>query len=322
MPDTTVDNMGSQDLPDVPDLFRTWQFPHCPFEMECSAAVLERIRQEVEQACQSRGDMLETGGVLFGIHERERVRILAARPLECEHALGAGFVLSEKDERCLARLMRAPATVPELNGLAVLGWYHSHIRSGIFLSERDRQIHARYFDAPFQIALVIRRESKQPARAGFFFRESSGSMRTAASYQEFAIDPPAAPQIKPAVVSKPAPALKRTPSAKPPQPRESICPRCAGKNLRRSRRVGLIEQFCAVFGFYPYRCNECLSRSFLKTYTLLDCLQSGPHKRPEERKRVRQRTRREILLWGGGILGFMAILYYMVRDTGSGSDQP
>src|SRR5579862_2593445 len=113
MPDT-MDNMSGQDLPGVPDLLRTWQFPQCPFEMECSAAVLEQIRQEVEQACQSGGDMLETGGVLFGIHDRERVRILAARPLECEHALGAGFVLSEKDELCLAQLMRAPATVPEL----------------------------------------------------------------------------------------------------------------------------------------------------------------------------------------------------------------
>ena len=49
---------------------------------------------------------------------------------------------------------------------------------------------------------------------------------------------------------------------------------------------------------------------------------SSPRKRPEERKRARQRTRREMLLWGGGIFGFLAILYYIVRDTGPKPDAP
>jgi hypothetical protein len=29
-----------------------------------------------------------------------------------------------------------------------------------------------------------------------------------------------------------------------------------------------------------------------------------------------------MLLWGGGILGFLAILYYVIRDTGPKPDQP
>lgn len=109
----------------------------------------------------------------------------------------------------------------------------------------------------------------------------------------------------------------------PERPREAICPRCGSKHLRRSRRMGLTEAVCAVFGFYPYRCHECLSRSFLKTSPkLLERLRSSARKRPAERIRVRERTRREILLWGGGILGFLAALQYLIRDTGPKQDAP
>ena len=305
---------------------KTWGVPRCPFLIECSSAVLKQVHREVEQACKSHRGKLETGGVLFGIHEPERIQILAAKPLQCEHAMGPGFVLTENDEKRLAQLILAPATDPELKGLLALGWYHSHIRSRIFLSERDLQIHSRYFNSPFQIALVIRRESERPARAGFFFRESSGEMRTDASYEEFIIETssPAVLELKPPVVPKPAPSRKRTPPPTKPQQqqREAICPNCGSKHLRRSRRTGPIERFCAVFGFYPHRCHECLSRFFLKTSNLLERVQSIPRRRPEERRRVRERTRREVLLWGGGILGFMAILYYLVRDTGPKSEQP
>src|ERR1019366_3994757 len=234
---------------------KTWRIPQCPLLMECSSAVLEHIRREVEAGRNLLRAERETGGVLFGIHEPGCIWILASKPLQCEHAMGPGFVLSEKDEKRLVHLISAPATDPELNGLQALGWYHSHLRSRIFLSERDRQIHSRYFAAPYQIALVVHPESERPTRAGFFFREASGEMRTESSYEEFTIEtpPPAAPELKPAVVSKPAPSHRRTsaPAKTEPQ-REAICPRCGSKHLRRSRRAGPIERFREVFGFYPY----------------------------------------------------------------------
>lgn len=321
-----ADKMTGEALAGVPvSPSRTWKFPQCPFLMECSSAVLEQIRREVEHARKSYRGERETGGVLFGIHEPERIRILAAKPLQCEHAMGPGFVLSQKDEKRLAQLIVAPATDPELNGLEALGWYHSHVRSPIFLSERDLQIHSRYFDAPFQVALVIRRESQRPTRAGFFFREASGEIRTEASYEEFMIETssPVVPELKPPVVPKPAASRIGTPPpAQLQQQREAICPKCRSKRLRRSRRTGPIERLCAVFGFYPHRCQECLSRSFLKTSNLLERVRSTPRRRPEERRRARERTRREMLLWGGGILGFLAILYYLVRDNGPKLDAP
>jgi hypothetical protein len=64
------------------------------------------------------------GGVLFGIHEPGCIWILASKPLQCEYAMGPGFVLAKGRQ-----LISASATDPELNGLQALGWYHSHLRS-------------------------------------------------------------------------------------------------------------------------------------------------------------------------------------------------
>jgi ssDNA-binding Zn-finger/Zn-ribbon topoisomerase 1 len=305
---------------------KNWHIPHCPFLIECLPTVLDQIRLEVEAARNSAGGGLETGGVLLGIHEPDRIKILVCKPLQCEHAMGPGFVLSEKDEKRLTQLISAPAREPELSGVHALGWYHSHLRSRIFLSERDLQIHSRYFAASYQIALVIHPRSDGPARAGFFFHEPSGEMRAESAYEEFTIEtPPATPELKPVVASEQDRSHIRTPPPAKAAPHQTqvTCPKCGSEHLRRSRRTGSIERVCGVFGFYPYRCHECLSRSFLKTSSgLLERARPGRHRRPEERKRAWQRTRREMLLWSGGILGFLAILYYLIRDTGPRPDAP
>ena len=281
---------------------KAWRIPHCPFLIECSSAVLEQIRREVQNSRYRPGDERETGGVLFGIYTPECIRILASKPLQCEHALGPGFVLSENDEQRLDRLIAAPTTDPELNGLQALGWYHSHIRSRIFLSERDLQIHSRYFAAPYQVALVVHPASERPTRAGFLFREASGNLRSESAYEEFTIETPApaAPKTAQALPKpKPEPPHRRTSSrVRPEQPQaEAICPKCGSKHLRRSRRTGPIERLRGYLGYYPYRCHECLSRSFLKTSPdILALARSGSRRRPEERKRARERTRREVLL--------------------------
>jgi predicted RNA-binding Zn-ribbon protein involved in translation (DUF1610 family) len=151
-------------------------------------------------------------------------------------------------------------------------------------------------------------------------------MRTASSYEEFTLDTPstATPELEPPVVSKGVPSHRRTPSpAKSEQHVEAVCPRCGSHRLRRSRRAGVIERFREVSGAYPYRWHECLSRSFLKTSSdLLERARSGHRKRLEQRKRARERTRREVLLWGGGVFGFLAILYYLIRDTDPKPDVP
>src|SRR5436190_13388655 len=165
----------------------SWSAPQCPFAIEYSPRVLDDIRLAVVDAFFSlpRGGA-EIGGVLLGRWERGRLTITEYAPLDCEHATGPSFVLSARDEARLSELLSsAPSAFP---GLEPVGWYHSHTRSEIFLSEADLEIHDRYFPESWQVALVMKPHTFQPTRAGIFFREAGGSIHADAPYQEISIE--------------------------------------------------------------------------------------------------------------------------------------
>jgi len=170
----------------------SWQVPECPFAIEWSAAVLEEIRLAVVEAFFSlpHGGA-EIGGVLFGTQDGGCVRILASRSLECEHALGPTFTLSENDHARLGALLAESGHDLRAQGLEPVGWYHSHTRSEIFLSAQDVAVHNRYFPDPWHVALVLRPHALKPVRAGFFFREAGGYMHVDSSYREFLLQPSA-----------------------------------------------------------------------------------------------------------------------------------
>jgi proteasome lid subunit RPN8/RPN11 len=172
----------------------TWTAPECPLRIEYAPAVLERIRMAVTDAFFSvpHGG-LEIGGVLFGDRQEGGIRILAARPLDCEHSSGPSFVLSAADCERLEALISSPASDRRLRGMEPLGWYHSHTRSEIFLSDADLAVHNRFFPDPWQVALVVRPHVARPARAGFFFRQQDGSIQAGASCAEFNLHPAALP---------------------------------------------------------------------------------------------------------------------------------
>jgi len=166
----------------------TWSVPRCPFEIEYSARVLDDIRLAVVDAFFSlpRGGA-EIGGVLLGSWDGERVAITGYEALDCQHALGPSFTLSAHDQAQLAEMLAGARGNPP--NRQPVGWYHSHTRSEIFLSEADQGIHSRFFPEPWQVALVLKPHTFEPMRAGFFFRERDGSMRVKASYQEFRFEP-------------------------------------------------------------------------------------------------------------------------------------
>jgi proteasome lid subunit RPN8/RPN11 len=165
-----------------------WIAPQCPFRIEYSARVLDDIRLAVVDAFFSlpRGGA-EIGGILLGQHEEGRVLIAGFEALDCEHATGPSFTLSARDQALLAEMTAVARRNPP--NLQPLGWYHSHTRSEIFLSDADQDIHNRFFPEPWQVALVLKPHTFEPTRAGFFFRGLDGSIRGGASYREFRLDP-------------------------------------------------------------------------------------------------------------------------------------
>ena len=185
----------------------TWTAPECPFQVEYSTRVLDDIRLAVVDAFFSlpRGGA-EIGGVLLGNREGNLISITDYQALDCEHAMGPSFTLSPRDQNRLADIIaKANRNPPDRQPV---GWYHSHTRSEIFLSETDQDIHKRFFPEPWQFALVLKPHTFEPTRGGFFFREADGSFRGAASYQEFILDP---------LPMRPAPS-PRSPGAPPPRP--------------------------------------------------------------------------------------------------------
>src|ERR1039458_6891646 len=125
----------------------TWSAPECPYIIEYSPRVLDDIRLAVVDAFYSlpRGGA-EIGGILLGRYADGRISILDYRALDCEHAMGPSFTLSQNDQTQLADLLAAAQQDPD--GMRPVGWYHSHTRSEIFLSEADQDIHKRFFPAP------------------------------------------------------------------------------------------------------------------------------------------------------------------------------
>jgi len=119
--------------------------------IECKPGLLAELRAAaLEGMHRFPHGGVEIGGVLFGAVCAGAVRVETAQPVECSYSLGPSFTLDAAGEaQFRASMCRHP-------GLAVVGWYHSHTRSGLELSGRDADLHRAYFKEPWQVALVIR----------------------------------------------------------------------------------------------------------------------------------------------------------------------
>src|SRR5580693_5923861 len=95
--------------------FGSWSVAESPVTIEYSLVVLEEIRQEVAEGFQklSRGGV-EVGGILYGSREGRMIRILAMRPIACEHARGPAFLLSDADKKLLDEQLSRGAEDPRL----------------------------------------------------------------------------------------------------------------------------------------------------------------------------------------------------------------
>ncbi len=201
-----------------------WSVPECPFAIAYEPRVLDDIRLAVVDAYFSlpRGGA-EIGGILLGRRTESGLLITDSAQLECEHAFGPGFTLSANDQSRLAAMLDAARQNPEAQPV---GWYHSHTRSEIFLSEADLEIHQRFFPEPWQVALVLKPHTFQPVRAGFFFTAADGRMRTDASHREFQLEPldvrplPSRQSEGPAAAPPPSPAPAA--ASPPPEPAGTV----------------------------------------------------------------------------------------------------
>ena len=180
--------------------FGAWRLLGHPQVIEYAEPVMEEIAGEVVDGFKKvpHGG-IEAGGVLFGEGDKHLVRILAARPIPCEHATGPSFVLSEKDQQELAALLEGAATDPELKGLAPVGWYQARTRSDLRLEPAAAALHERFFPEPWQILLQLKPSAERIIQAGIFARRPDGTLPAEPGFVD------EKPAFRPPLIRRPAP---------------------------------------------------------------------------------------------------------------------
>ncbi|MBV8896620.1 MAG: hypothetical protein JO051_08920 [Acidobacteriaceae bacterium] len=154
-----------------------WSAPDQPFTITYSLEQFHEIDFEVNEGYRRipHGG-IEIGGLLFGVAEESGVRIQAFRLIECEHATGPSFNLSDRDLERLQRQMDGSTSEPDLAGLQVIGWFVAHTRTPLRLSDREAAIVDRFFPKRHQITVLVKPERFQPTRFAFFARKADGSI--------------------------------------------------------------------------------------------------------------------------------------------------
>ena len=162
----------------------------------------------------------EVGGILFGTRRDDLIRILTWRPIACEHTQGEGLRLSYNDRMNLAVQLEVARQNPDLKDLRPVGWFLSHSRGTVSLSDSDLEIYNGFFPEAWQAALVICPQGSGRAQAGFFMREADAKVQAEASYQSFDLAP-----LRPAAAAPPQPpqvAKPKEPEVTKPRPTPSF----------------------------------------------------------------------------------------------------
>lgn len=197
---------------DVAVGFGSWSVagnPQCvEFSAEFWAAIVNSVMADFLRLSYGGTDV---GGVLFGAREADRVRIVAYRPLECEHAYGPSFQLTESDKAGLRRLLDEAHADPDLAGLQPVGWYHTKHR-WLLMTPQDTAVYDCYFPEPWQLTLVFLRVRSAPCMLGLFFRQENGWI--VCSHRDFSVR-----EAKPEIAPEPC---EPEAVAAPPQPEASV----------------------------------------------------------------------------------------------------
>jgi hypothetical protein len=114
---------------------------------------------------------LEAGGLLLGRWGEDGLTILGYDELSIQHLSGPSFSLSPQDEEALTSRLQQPAAV---EGPEVIGWWHSHTRSDVAITDEDLRLHRKFFQGGKQIALIVKPFNLDPAIAAIYLPNEPG----------------------------------------------------------------------------------------------------------------------------------------------------
>jgi len=127
----------------------------------------------------------EVGGILLGqwclSDEREQF-IVIEHALPARHTRHGSVYLTFTQDSLVDLHDQIDANY---KGQKIVGWYHTHPRMGVFLSEHDTWLHRHFFPEPWQVALVV---EPVGAKGGFFVRQKQGVLDPAQYFGFYELD--------------------------------------------------------------------------------------------------------------------------------------
>jgi hypothetical protein len=145
--------------------------------VEFPRIVLQQLLTFAEEGLRklSRGG-IEQGGVLFGRRAGKTVQVHAWREIPCQHLRGPAFLLSNEDKQGLAALLENAQRDPALQVLEPVGWFVSHTRQGLSLTDDDQDVGRQFFGEPQQISVVLHPVKGKATEGILFVRDSAGEL--------------------------------------------------------------------------------------------------------------------------------------------------
>lgn len=209
--------------------YAVWNAPGSSFSVVYSIPLFHEIDFAVNEGYRRipHGG-LEIGGLLFGRFDADSVHVEAYRPIECEHSLGPSFVLSPRDVDCLREQLEKVGSDEELQGLVPVGWFISHSRGELLVSDREASLFEQFFPRPDQITVLIKPIKFQPTRFAFLKRNSDGLLARDGTQQAIILPLPG--RAGRATLAEPTPSIAapslplEEPAAPPNQPEPQAAP--------------------------------------------------------------------------------------------------
>jgi len=147
----------------------TWHAPESP-PIVIRRRAMEGIHQEVSEAFAAaphRG--AETGGILLGRREEDRIVVEDFEPVPSEHRFGPSYRLSDADGDLLRETVEwfRGGAQP---GLSVLGFYRSHTAPEFELGREDEDLMRAHFAAEEDLVLLVKPSLMGTSETDFFIR--------------------------------------------------------------------------------------------------------------------------------------------------------
>jgi hypothetical protein len=194
--------------------FGTWNQPGAPFTIQYSLPIFHNIDFLVgEGFLRIPFGGIEHGGLLFGRYSESTLQIEAFRPIECEHASGPSFSLSENDLQQVQAQLDSFQADEELSGLQPLGLFVSHSRRDLRVTDHEEEWLNLLFPQRWQVLLLVKPEKFKPSLFAFAWREAQGITHRDLASEAFHLPMPARSERRAR-----RPALPAEPELSPPAP--------------------------------------------------------------------------------------------------------